>query len=182
MDKKQIGYILIVFGIVDFVSAMILGYDLTYWLVGDLASFTPLIFGGIGWYLVNNAETETQTKIDDLDIEEDESIIHRVQKSGYIFTLTDKRIRYLSAYIEDQEGTVDNLPESSNTEYPLDQIESVKSVKAKDTTKYAIGRFIAGLINNNYGIQIKLKDNTIVNLAVNEPELVEKHINQQMGN
>ena len=72
MDKKQIGYILIVFGIVDFVSSMILGYDLTYWLVGDLAYFTPFIFGGIGWYLVNNAETETQTKIDDLDIEEDE--------------------------------------------------------------------------------------------------------------
>ena len=182
MDKKQLGYGLIIFGVADFVLATLSIVDLTYWLIGDLAYFTPFICGGIGWYLINSAETETQTKIDDLDIEEDESIIHRAQKSGYVFTLIDKRIRYLSAYIEDQEGTIENLPESSNTEYPLDQIESVKSVKAKDTAKYAIGRFIAGLINNNYGIQIILKDSTIVNLAVNEPELVEKHINQQMGN
>ena len=68
------GYGLFIFGVADFVLAALSIVDLTYWLIGDLAYFTPFICGGIGWYLINRAETETQTKIDDLDIEEDESI------------------------------------------------------------------------------------------------------------
>ena len=180
MDKKTIGYIFIVVGVVDFLSSLF-GYDLTYWLIGDLSQASPFIFGLLGWFLINKAETETQTKIDDLDIEDDETIVYRVQKSNYVLTLTNKRVRYLSATIEDEREYVENLPESSNTEYDLDQIKSVRSVKAKETATYAIGRFLAGLINSDYGIQIELKDNTIFNLAVSEAELVSKHINKQMN-
>ena len=180
MDKKQVGYCLIVFGLLDFVLGNLGILDMTYWLIGDLATFSPVICGFLGYYLINQADTETQTKIDDIDIEEGESIIHRIQKSSYVFTLTNKKIRYLSAYMENQRDHIDNLPESSNSEYLLEQIDSIKSVKSKEVAANAITKFVGGIFNNDYGVQIVTKEGAIVNLAVTEANLVVKYVTKQL--
>ena len=59
MDKKTTGYILVSFGILDFILSWV-GMDITYWLIGDLSTFSPFIMGAIGYYLINSADNNIE--------------------------------------------------------------------------------------------------------------------------
>ena len=56
-DKEVIGFLLVVFAALDFISSYA-GYNLTPFL-GPVSTFSPIIFGSIGWLLINlNNERE----------------------------------------------------------------------------------------------------------------------------
>ena len=53
----QIGFLLVIFAALDFISSYA-GYNLTPFL-GPVSTFSPIIFGSIGWLLINlNNERE----------------------------------------------------------------------------------------------------------------------------
>lgn len=55
--KQVIGFLLVIFAALDFISSYA-GYNLTPFL-GPVSTFSPIIFGSIGWLLINlNNERE----------------------------------------------------------------------------------------------------------------------------
>tara|TARA_B100001175_G_C18898701_1_gene352334 strand:+ start:23 stop:268 length:246 start_codon:yes stop_codon:yes gene_type:complete len=69
MDKKTTGYVLVSFGVLDFILSFV-GMDITYWLIGDLSTYSPYILGAIGYYLIDSASKENSNE--DAAIEEGE--------------------------------------------------------------------------------------------------------------
>ena len=58
-----IGYILIIFAVADF-GLSYMGINLTPFLPNQIATFSPIIIGGIGYFLVNTNFSNFGTKDD----------------------------------------------------------------------------------------------------------------------
>jgi len=55
--KQGIGFLLVAFAAVDFISSYA-GVNLTPFL-GPVSTFSPIIFGSIGWLLINSDKEQT---------------------------------------------------------------------------------------------------------------------------
>ena len=61
--KDLIGYIFIVVGVADFLLGNFAQINLTYFL-GPLSTFSPYVFGGIGFVLLNYTGSGSQSGYD----------------------------------------------------------------------------------------------------------------------
>ena len=61
--KDIIGYIFIVTGVADFLLGNFAQINLTYFL-GPLSTFSPYVFGGIGFILLNYTGSKSQSSYD----------------------------------------------------------------------------------------------------------------------
>tara|TARA_Y100000816_G_scaffold260977_1_gene217630 strand:+ start:154 stop:393 length:240 start_codon:yes stop_codon:yes gene_type:complete len=61
-----LGYILIIFALADFATSWI-GINLTPFLPNNVAQFSPIIIGGIGYLLINAKTTQSGTDDPALD-------------------------------------------------------------------------------------------------------------------
>jgi hypothetical protein len=178
MNKKMIAWILIALGALDIIVWFIDGWGWTNYLFGDNV-FTKyawgiLIFGG--FYMLKKENALYKAKIDDLDLNENETIIHKQTGNAAIVTVTNERVRFRGYSMDDVRKSSKGLPEGEIAEYQFSEIEKVQPVKSSEVAKFKIGK----LVSLNWGVQLNLKDGNIINIPISDSELVAKHIEKQL--
>jgi len=184
MNNKNIAYALIVLGALDLIIWVSNGFSYGYFefIVGVnfLSKFGAWIMISIGIYLLNKEKGVENSEIDLLnDLEQGEEVIFKSIGNSSIINLTKKKIIYRALVnLNDFAANHNNVFTAEKAIIPYNTIESVSSVRTKDTAKNTLG----GLINMVYGIQLKMKDGTICNLHMSSnSELISAHISKNLN-
>lgn len=179
MNKRYIAYLLIIAGLLDIIIWFIDGWGWTNYLMGDNIitryGWALLISGGFYLLRVENAKDEAE--VDDVDLNDGETIIHKQIGNVSIITITNQRIRFRGIAMDDVRSSSKNVPEEDSIDYILSDVASVRAVKSNDVAKFKIGKVLAV----KWGIQLTKKDDQIVNLPINKQELVAKHIEKLLN-
>jgi hypothetical protein len=180
MNKKIIAYVLIGLGILDLIIWAANGFTFG-WLelivgVNVLSKYGAWLMIFYGFWMFKKEKAKEQSEVDEIsDLTEGEHVVFKNLGGKTIITLTNKKIIFRAFSLDDSfvKAHNDIVFESKATiEYA--SIESVTPVKTKDTAKNKL----AGALNLEFGIQLKMKDGTIKNLPSSKSELLCAHINK----
>ena len=184
MNNKNIAYALIVFGALDLIIWLSNGFSHGYleYIVGVnfLSQYGAWIMIVSGFYLFNKEKGKEKSEIDLIsDLEEGEEVIFKSIGNSSIINLTNKKIIFRAFNnLHDFASHHNNVFTEEKAIFDYNIIESVTTVRTKDTAKNTLG----GLINMVYGIQLKMKDGTIYNLHMSSnSDLICAHINKKLN-
>lgn len=176
--NKLIGYALIATGILDIYLWSKNGIGWTNQILGDNIltqyGWGLMVAGGI--YFIRKSKAVEQILLDDVDSDDDESVIHKESGRGAIIILTSKKLKFYGFDVSNSRGIVPNLPEQDNLTIDLTQIETVRSIMSKEVI------FIGKLVPFKWGIQVSLLDGQLFNMPISNSDLVTKLCNKAIKN
>lgn len=180
MNKKAIAYILIGIGASDILLWLINGFEFG-WLefvvgVNVVSEYGAWTMIAIGFWIIRKQKAIEKSEIDDVaDLDEEENVAYKQINASTIVTVTNKKIIYRCFDdINEIVNKNNNVLADEKVIFPYDEIDSVAPVKTKETAKTNLG----GMLNINFGIQLKLKDGTVYNIPTTKGELICAHINK----
>lgn len=167
-----LGWGLIVLGAADILqwalSTPKLGW--TNHLLGDNLltryGWSIMIISGI--VLVRRANVERRAATWNAHLDPGESIVLTKRSLSGVLTVTDMRIRFLEADLDEHRKAIRNVPEGASTDLALTDVAGIRPVRQSDVARTKF----AGLIPRVWGVSISLKDGREVNLPVPDAQEV----------
>lgn len=171
--KKPLAYILIVLGALDIILWVINGFTVG-WLEYVVGSNIISQFGGwamlaIGVWILKKEKAKYQSQLDDVDMDQDETIIFKQMGKHATVTITSKRVRFRALNLKElkkYENKKYTLPSNEAEDYYYEKISAVEPVKQ-------MGMFL--------GINLTLVDGQIIHIPISKAELLAKHIEKQLS-
>lgn len=136
-------------------------------------------FGGIilitaGILILRNEKMKRISGLAESDLEPGEYIVNKSTDFVCHVYITNTRVRYIGAMTKELRRSAVNLPITDKEDYLMSDIKSVKAVLASDVAS----NFLAKRNKSNWGIQLELKDGTIVNIPVKNHLIIAGQIEQ----
>lgn len=178
--KKNIGYILVILGILHYLLFFINGRTFG-WLefifgVNVISQYGAMIMIAFGLDLIRREHGQEKSEIDlVLDLDDGEEIIYKNVGSKTIITLTTKKIIYRAFAVNDT--TIKNHNNVFSYEkgtFQYSDINNVSPIKVKDIAKSKLGK----LSGFEFGISLNMKDGNVINLPAAKSELICAHLSK----
>jgi len=176
MNNKNLAWLLIIFGVIDIYMWFTDGRGWTSNLLINLmgVNFLSLTSWGFvltitGMGILIKERAIYQSKIDDIDLDEGESILHKQMSKYVILTLTSKRLRFYGynfGEFRKSENKNFKLPNSDKEDYYWNDIVSVQPTKQ---------------LGISWGVTITLSNGDNIHIPITEGELISKRIEKQLN-
>jgi hypothetical protein len=178
--KKNIGYILVILGILHYLLFFFNGRTFG-WLefvfgVNIISQYGAGFMIAFGVELIRRGRGQEKSEIDlVLDLNDGEEIIYKNTGSVSIIILTTKKIIYRAFAVTDTTIEMNNnvFPYEKGT-FQYSDINNVSPIKVKDIAKSKLGK-LSGL---KFGISLNMKDGNIINLPAAKSELICAHLSK----
>jgi hypothetical protein len=183
-SKEQIGWGLVVLGVSDFVAALAneegVGFIESIFGENELTGRLFWVSIAVGIYMIKVGRSEYKMKVDEIDIPEDEKVVHRQSGNGSFLTLTSNRIIFRCIELDTLRKQVRDMPSSDSITIFINDISSAKTVKNSEISK-GLFSVVSSVFSRVWGVQLLLKDGAVINIPVSEPEVVAKMIQKTIS-
>ncbi len=183
-SKEQLGWGLVVLGVSDFVAALAseegVGFFESAFGESELAGRLFWVLMAVGIYMIKIGRSEYRMKVDEVDIPEDEKVVHRQSGNGSLLTLTTQRIIFRCIELETLRKQVRDMPSSESVTLFLRDVSNARTVRNSEISR-GLFSVVSSVFSRIWGVQVSLKDGTLINLPVSEPEVVAKMIQKAIS-
>lgn len=130
----------------------------------------------IGLFILGMQRIFTQADKAVQNLPPDEVLIHRQEAKNSIVLVTTKRVFYFGIFTKNLKYSTANIPASDKEIYNLSDIANVRAVAVSD----AGNNPLAKRNKAQFGIQLTLKNQTIINIPASEGELLASVIQSKL--